>query len=63
MRNKTDRNDARGIAQIPRTGWFSPVHIKSRHSHPLRVLLASRKAILAKCIDLENELRGLLREL
>ncbi len=30
MRNKTDRNDARGIAQILRTGWFSPVHMKSR---------------------------------
>lgn len=30
MRNKIDRNDARGIAQILRTGWFSPVHMKSR---------------------------------
>lgn len=33
MRNKTDRNDARGIAQILRTGWFSPVHMKSREAH------------------------------
>jgi transposase len=61
MRNKTDRNDARGIAQILRTGWYSRVHIKSLHSHRVRALLASRKAILTKCIDLENELRGLLR--
>lgn len=61
MRNKTDRNDARGIAQILRTGWYSRVHIKSLHSHRVRTLLASRKAILAKCVDLENELRGLLR--
>lgn len=61
MRNKTDRNDARGIAQILRTGWYSRVHIKSLHSHRVRALLASRKAILAKCVDLENELRGLLR--
>jgi len=61
MRNKTDKNDARGIAQILRTGWYSRVHVKSRESHQIRALLASRKAILKKCIDLENELRGLLR--
>jgi transposase len=61
MRNKTDRNDARGIAQILRTGWYRPVHVKSFHSHELRVLLSSRKTILAKCVDLENEVRGLLR--
>lgn len=61
MRNKTDRNDARGIAQILRTGWYSRVHVKSMDSHRVRALLASRKAILKKCVDLENELRGLLR--
>jgi transposase len=61
MRNKTDRNDARGIAQILRTGWYSRVHVKSLHSHQVRALLASRKAILKKCVDLENELRGLLK--
>lgn len=60
MRNKTDRNDARGIAQILRTGWYSSVHVKSMHSHRLRALLASRKAILKRCVDLENELRGLV---
>lgn len=61
MRNKTDRNDARGIAQILRTGWYSPVHVKSRESHQIRALLSSRRAVLTKCIDLENELRGLLK--
>lgn len=61
MRNKTDRNDARGIAQILRTGWYRRVHVKSIDSHELRVLLSSRKAILSKCVDLENEVRGLLR--
>lgn len=45
MRNKTDRNDARGIAQILRTGWYSRVHVKSRQSHQLRLLLSSRKAV------------------
>ena len=61
MRNKTDSNDARGIAQILPTRGYSRVHIKSLHSHRVRALLASRKAILVKCVDHENELRGLLR--
>lgn len=61
MRNKTDRNDAHGIAQILRTGWYSRVHVKSLQSHQVRALLSSRKAALNKCIDLENELRGLLK--
>jgi transposase len=61
MRNKTDRNDARGIAQILRTGWYARVHVKSRASHYSRALLSSRKAVLQKCIDLENEIRGLFK--
>ena len=61
MRNKTDKNDARGIAQLLRTGWYSPVHIKSIGSHQIRALLSSRKAVLNKCIDLENEIRGLFK--
>jgi transposase len=61
MRNKTDRNDARGLAQILRTGWYRTVHVKSLESHQVRTLLSSRKMILTKCIDIENELRGLLR--
>ncbi|BEU28461.1 IS110 family transposase [Paraburkholderia sp. 22B1P] len=61
MRNKTDRNDARGIARILRTGRYSRVHVKSIESHHIRALLSSRKAVLNKCVDLENELRGLLK--
>jgi len=61
MRNKTDKHDARGIAQILRSGWYSPVHVKSLESHQIRALLSSRKAVLAKCIDLENEIRGLFK--
>ncbi|MBT5840883.1 MAG: IS110 family transposase [Rhodospirillaceae bacterium] len=61
MRNKTDRNDARGIAQILRTGWYREVYVKSLESHYTRTLLASRKALLSKCVDLENEVRGLLK--
>ena len=58
MRNKTDKNDARGIAQLLRSGWYRAVHIKSIDSHHIRALLASRKAVLDKCVDLENEIRG-----
>ena len=61
MRNKTDKKDARGIAQILRCGWYSRVHVKSLESHQIRALLSSRKAVLSKCIDLENEIRGLFK--
>ena len=61
MRNKTDRNDARGIAQILRTGWYREVHVKSLESQRLKTLLAARKALLRLRIDLENEVRGLLK--
>ncbi|MCA0927094.1 IS110 family RNA-guided transposase [Ruegeria profundi] len=61
MRNKTDKTDARGIANVLRSGWFNPVHMKSREAHAVRVLLSSRKAVQRKCIDLANEIRGLFR--
>ena len=61
MRNKTDKTDAKGIAQILRTGWFSPVHMKSREAHGVRALLSTRKALLKKTMDLTNEVRGLLK--
>ena len=61
MRNKTDKHDARGIAQILRSVWYSRVHVKSMESHHIRMLLSSRKAVLSKCVDLENEVRGLFK--
>ena len=61
MRNKTDRHDARGIAQILRSGWYSRVHVKSVEAHHTRALISSRKVMQRKCIDLENEIRGLLK--
>lgn len=61
MRNKTDKHDARGIAQILRSGWYSRVHVKSLESHHTRALLTSRKMMQRKCIDVENEIRGLLK--
>lgn len=61
MRNKTDKTDARDIANVLRSGWFNPVHMKSREAHAVRALLSSRKAVQRKCIDLANEVRGLFR--
>ena len=59
--NKTDRNDAEGLAQIVRTGWFKQVRIKSRCSYELRSLLAAREVLVRIRVKLENEIRGLLR--
>src|SRR4051812_44926764 len=62
MPNKTDRNDARGIAQIVRTGWFRAVHVKSPACRSWRALLAARRLVLNKMRDLENGVRAPLRE-
>ena len=59
--NKTDRNDARGIAQMMRVGLYRPVHVKTLRSQKLRMLLTHRQLLLSKAIALENELRGTLR--
>lgn len=59
--NKTDRNDARGIAQMMRVNLFRPVHVKTLTSQKRRVLLTARKLVQEKAIALENDMRGLLR--
>ena len=51
---KTDRNDARAIAQVMRVGWYNIVHIKSGVSQELRMLLTNRKTLLIKQIDIEK---------
>src|ERR1700747_267884 len=58
---KTDRNDARGIAQLMRLGWFRPVHCKSMAAQETRALLTARKLLQTKLHDLELSLRGILR--
>jgi transposase len=58
---KTDRRDARGIAQLLRMGWFRPVHCKSPPAQEVRALLVARKQLQAKMRDVELSLRGLLR--
>ena len=56
--NKSDRNDARGIAQMMRVGLYKPVHVKTLASQQRRMLLTSRKLLRDKLQDMENELRG-----
>ena len=59
--NKTDRNDARGIAQMMRVGLYRPVHVKTLRSQKLRMMLTHRKLLQSKAIAIENDLRGTLR--
>src|SRR5437764_900351 len=59
--NKSDRNDAAGIARIMQTGWFKEVRVKGLDSHSVRALLASRALLVKIKRDLENQIRGLLK--
>src|SRR5207244_6252297 len=59
--NKTDRNDARGMAQMMRAGLYRPVHVKTLRSQKLRMLLTHRKLLQSKAIAIDNDLRGTLR--
>jgi transposase len=61
MRNKTDRNDARGIAHLVRLGWFRVVHVKSEAAQQIRMLLVNRNLLLSKLQDIENSVRGSLK--
>jgi transposase len=58
---KSDRNDARGIAQLMRLGWFRPVHCKSMDAQEVRAVLTARKLVQTKLLDVENSLRVILR--
>ena len=61
MANKTDRHDARGLAQIVRTGWFKAAQIKSHDAYVNRAMLTAREALVGMRVRLENEIRGLLK--
>jgi transposase len=58
---KSDRNDARGIAQLMRLGWFRAVHCKSIGAQEMRAVLTARKLVQSKLLDVENSVRGILR--
>jgi len=58
---KTDKNDARGIAQMMRTGWYKPVHIKSENSQRLKMVINNRKCLVGQRLVIENQIRGTLK--
>lgn len=62
MPNKTDRNDARALAQIMRTGWYRQVHVKTRQCRLWRSLLVARRTVLNEMRTIENVVRAILRE-
>ena len=57
--HKTDRNDARGLAHLARTGFFKPVYVKSLPAHAVRSLIIARKKLVGQRVTLENQIRGL----
>lgn len=61
MTVKTDRRDARGIAQVVRTGWYRAVHVKSEESQEIRVLLQARQLMSKQLGEVSSSIRGLLR--
>jgi transposase len=61
--NKSDRNDAVGIARIMQCGWYKEVRVKGLDSHAIRAVLVSRALLVKIKRDLENQIRGLLKNL
>lgn len=59
--NKTDTNDAEGLAQLVRMGWFRPVHVKSMASHLRRTLMQTRWQLVGMRRDISNQIRGSLK--
>jgi transposase len=59
--NKTDHNDAEGLAQIVRTGWYRAVHVKSFDSHRTRAFLGARSQLVGMTTRLSNHIRGVLK--
>lgn len=59
--NKSDRADAEGLAQLARTGWYAPVHVRSEEADRLRTLIAARERLIRLRKDLEGHVRGILK--
>ena len=59
--NKSDASDAEGLAQLARTGWYSPVHVRSEQADRLRTILGARERLLRLRKDLEGHVRGVLK--
>ena len=61
--NKSDRNDAVGIARIMQCGWYKEVRVKDLDSHAIKALLVSRALLVKIKRDIENQIRGLLKQI
>ena len=59
--NKTDQNDAEGLAQIMRTGWYRTVHVKSFDTHRIKALLGARLQLVGMATKMSNHIRGVLK--
>ena len=59
--NKTDRNDARGLAQLVRSGWYEGVPMKAMATHRVRAILVARDQLVGMCTALINKIRGLAK--
>jgi transposase len=59
--NKSDRNDARGLAEMVRVGWFKAVQVKSMTSHERKAQLIVRHQLVDMRVRIDNQLRGILK--
>ncbi|WP_275174644.1 MULTISPECIES: transposase [unclassified Bradyrhizobium] len=60
--NKSDQNDARGLAELVRVGWYREVKVKSEESQKIRAILVARSRLVAIRRDIENQVRSLIKE-
>jgi transposase len=60
--NKSDKNDARGLADLVRIGWFREVAVKSEESQKIRAILVARSRLVSIRRDIENQVRSMLKE-
>jgi transposase len=58
--HKTDRNDARGLAHLARTGFYKSTHVKSLPAHTVRSLIVARKKLVGQRVTIDNQIRGLV---
>jgi transposase len=59
--NKSDAADAEGLAQLARTGWYTPVHVRSEAADRLRTLIGARERLVRLRRELEGHIRGVLK--
>ena len=60
--NKSDQNDARGLAELVRVGWYREVKVKSEESQKVRAILIARSRLVSIRRDIENQVRSMIKE-